>query len=362
MKILYIAPENVVGNLNVWQHIHRRRGNECHFVTYFPSQFGFPDDICLNLPLVAPKPWFLKLREFIYKSSGGPQKEIELAGFPPVWRPDSRLIREWFRLRDVLWRMWVEPAIKKHNLFSYDLYHLETGLGFYRDGSFVKRVSALGKPIFNTFHGIELRHRGVIPEIDRHITLNLTSELDLLPRHPNIKYLHLPYDVASVDCNLELHKPLTLCHATRNRYFKGSDHILEVCYGLEKTHSIRFIFIENLQHTESLRLKSEADIYIDQISNVAPGYGMNSIEAMAAGAVCLTNMDADYQKFMPDHPFVHVTPETLETKLRGLIESPDTLREKKQISRDWVVKYHSLEAVGDQLYAHYNQMGIPVND
>ncbi|NOZ07538.1 MAG: glycosyltransferase [FCB group bacterium] len=362
MKILYIAPENVVGNLNLWQMIHRMHGNECRFITYFPSQFGFPDDICLNLPLVAPKPWFIKLREFIYKKSGGPQEEIELAGVPPIWQPGNRLIKSWFSMRDVLWRLWVEPAIKKYNLLSYDLYHLETGLEFYRSGSFVRRVSALGKPILNTFHGVELRHRGVIPEIDRYITLNLTSELDLLPRHPNLKYLHLPYDVTSVRCNLSLHKPLTLCHATRNRYFKGSDRIIEICYKLEKTHGIRFIFIENLSHAESLHLKNEADIYIDQVSNIAPGYGMNSIEAMATGAVCLTNMDADYQKFMPDHPFVHVTPETLETELIRLIESPDTLHKKKQISRSWVEKYHSLEAVGNQLYAYYRQIGMPGND
>ncbi len=362
MKILYVAPENVVGNLNLWQQIHQARGNECRFITYFPSQFGFPDDICLNLPLVAPNPWFLKLREYSYKKTGGPRQDVELEGNPPLWQPASSAVKWWFRLRDALWRLWVEPAIRKYDLLSYDLYHLETGLEFYRNGDFVQRVSAMGKPILNIFHGVELRHRGVIPAIDKHITLNLTSELDLLSKHPNLEYLYLPYDVTAVKCNVALHRPLALCHATRNRYFKGSDQIIDICQKMERKFGVRFIQIENISHAKALSLKREADIYVDQITNVAPGYGMNSIEAMAMGAVCLTNMDEQYQKFMPDHPFVHVTPQTLESELERLIQTPELIREKKLISRQWVEKYHSLDAVGDQLYAYYRQLGIITND
>ena len=255
MKILYIAPENVVGNLNLWKKLHEDRGNECKYITYFPSQFGFPDDICLNLPLVAPKPMFFKLRESIYKKTGGPQKTIELEGYPPVWTSSNVAVKWFFKFRDKLWRFWIEPAIKKYGLLDFDVYHLETGLGFYRNGSFVNRISDSGKPIFNIFHGVELRHRGVLPQIDKHVTLNLTSELDLIPKHPNLKYLYLPYNVECVAPNYNLHKPITVCHATRNRYFKGSDIIIDVCRELEKSHNIRFLLIENLPHSETIRLK-----------------------------------------------------------------------------------------------------------
>jgi hypothetical protein len=358
LKILYIAPENVVGNLNLWKKLHEDRGNECRYITYFPSQFGFPDDICLNLPFVTPKPAFLKIRSSIYKKLGGPQKTVELEGYPPEWKVSNIAVKWFFKTRDKIWRFWIEPTIKKYGLLDFDIYHLETGLELYRDGSFIKQIAEIGKPIFNIFHGVELRHRGVLPQIDKYVMLNFTSELDLIPKHPNIKYLYLPYDVESVVPNYDLHKPLTICHATRNRYFKGSDQIIEVCRELEKTHKIRFLLIENRPHHETIKLKEEADIYIDQVNNVAPGYGMNSIEAMSMGTVCCTNMDEQYQNFMPDHPFVHITPETLLLELNKLIETPNDIKKKSKNARQWVIKYHSLNAVGNQLYRHYRECGI----
>lgn len=358
MKILYIAPENVVGNLNTWKYIHEQRGNKCRYVTYFPSQFGFPDDICLNLPWVAPTDWFLKLRENVYKHGGGPQSDVELKGSPPEWQPGNILISSFFKLRDQLWRLWIEPAIRKYDLLDFDVYHLETGLGFYRNGSFVKRVSRLHRPVFNTFHGIELRHRGVVPAIDRLTIMNFTSELDLLEKHPNLKYLYLPYDVKKVKVKDTVNNPITICHATRNRYFKGSDRIIEVCEKLQENEGIRFILIENLPHDKAMQLKSQADIYIDQISNVAPGYGMNSIEAMSMGQVSFTFMDDQYQAFMPDHPFVHATPDTLESELQKLIQFPDRILELGQTARKWTEDHHSLKAVGDQLYEYYNTFGV----
>jgi len=360
LKILYIAPENVVGNLNLWKKLHEERGNKCRYITYFPSQFGFPDDICLNLPFVAPKPMFFKLRESIYKKTGGPQKTIELNGYPPIWTSSNIAVKWLFKFRDKLWRFWVEPTIKKYGLFDFDVYHLETGLEFYRNGSFVKKISEMNKPIFNIFHGVELRHRGILPQIDKHVTLNLTSELDLIPKHPNLKYLYLPYDVEAAAPNYNLHKPITICHTTRNRYFKGSDIIIDVCRKLEKSHNIKFLLIENLPHSETIKLKEEADIYIDQINNVAPGYGMNSIEAMSLGTVCCTNMDEQYQNFMPNHPFVHVTPKTLEAELINLIENPNDIIKKSKNARKWAMKHHSLYEVGNQLYKYYQESGLKV--
>ena len=85
---------------------------------------------------------------------------------------------------------------------------------------------------------------------------------------------------------------------------------------------------------------------------------MNSIETMSMGTVCCTNMDDQYQKYMPDHPFVHITPETLWSELKKLIEAPNDIIKKSKNARKWVVKYHSLNAVGNQLYRYYRECGI----
>jgi glycosyltransferase involved in cell wall biosynthesis len=358
VKILYIAPENVVGNLNTWKVIHESRGNECRFITFFPSRYGFPDDICLHLPFVAPAPIFIWMRKFIYSIFGGPNQQIELEGYPPIWKPANFFIKSFFSFRDRLWRKTIEPVIEKYDFLKYDILHLETGLGLYRDGNFVKHFKEKGGTVINTFHGVELRHRGVIPVIDKMTDLNLTSELDLLPKHPNLKYLHLAFDIDQYKPDYSILQPITICHTTRNRYFKGSDKIIDVCRKLEKSYDVRFLLAENVQHSEAIDIKREANIYIDQIANIAPGYGMNSIEAMAMGSACLTLMDEEYEQFIPDHPFVNVNPENLELKLIQLIENPKKITEIAKQSYEWLKSTHGLQAVGDALYAHYKDLGI----
>ena len=359
MKILYISPENTVGTLALWQRIHRERGNECRTITYFPSDTGFPDDICLNLPLISPSPGFIRLRNWVYTHTKGPLGDVhEVPGNPPVWQPGSWAEQIFFSFRDWLWRFWVEPAIEKYGLLDYDVYHLEWGLEFYRNGSLVKRLAQLGKPILATYHGQDMRHRGVVPAVDQHVQLSLSSEYDLLARYPGMRYLFLPYDVQAHASATELHHPITLCHATRNRFAKGSDAIIAACEALERSHGIRFILIENRPHEEVMALKRQADIYIDQVSDVAPGYGMNSIEAMALGIACCSLMNEEYQAFMPDHPFVNVTPDNLLGQLTALVEQPAALLKRGEQCRQWVQAHHSLEVVGDQLYDYYRELGI----
>ncbi len=361
MKILYIAAQNVVGHLELWQQIHRSRGHDCRYVTYFTSRYGFQEDICLRLPLVPYRSRATRLRHWLYTHTKGPKGNwFDVPGSPPIWRPKTRPERSFFVLRDWLWRFWVEPAIKKYDFLNYDIYHLEGGLEFYRHGGFVSRLTQLGKPILNTYHGRDFRNRGVVPAVDQHINLNLTSEYDLIPRHPNLHYLFLPYNVTAYQPAEKLHDPVTICHATRSRYAKGSDNIIAACLSLEDSHGIRFLLIENRPHDEVMALKAQADIYIDQVADIAPGYGMNSVEAMALGLACCTLMNADYQAFMPGHPFINITPDNLLEKLTMLVENPRLIQEKGRAARQWALDHHNLDVVGEQLYGYYRQLGIPI--
>lgn len=358
MKILFIAPENTVGQLELWQEIHASRGNECRYITFFPSANDFKEDICLNLPLIPKKSLAAGLRHSFYKRVRGPKGNWhEIPGNPPIWKPNSTIERLFFAFRNRLWRLWVEPAIRKYGLLDFDIYHFESGMEFYRDGNFIKRLAESDKTMLAIYHGTDFRHRGVIPAVDRYMQINLTSEYDLISRHPNMHYLYLPFDVQRLKPSKELHDPITICHATRNRYAKGSDKIIAICKQLEASHNIRFLLIENKSHAETIALKIGADIYVDQINDVAPGYGMNSVEAMALGMACCTSMNAEYEQFMPDHPFVNVNEDNLLEKLTDLVEHPDEIRKAGAAARRWAEKHHSLQVVGDQLYGYYRDLG-----
>jgi len=186
--------------------------------------------------------------------------------------------------------------------------------------------------------------------------LNLTSELDLLKKHPNINYLFLPYDTSFYLDKKTISSPLRVCHSPTNRYYKGSDDIIEICSGLEEDGLIEFVLIEGKTQQEVIKIKQSCDIYIDQIHNRGGwGYGMSSIESLSMGLVCLTELVREYQDFIPDHPFINVKKQNLREKILDLINNQELLYNKKVKSREWVVKYHDISNVSKSLYSFYEK-------
>ena len=357
LRILYISPEHTVGALSFWKKEHEKRGNECRFVTLFRSASGFEEDICLNLPFVSTGKIYGALRKLAYRTHGKLGGVTEKEGYPPVWRPENAAETLFFKTREFIWSGIIEKAIKKYGLDQFDIYHLEWGMEFYRDGRFIQKMKNAGKRVVCTYHGQDMRNRGVIPAIDKLSDLNLTSELDLMQRHPDINYLFLPFDTTKFMPRTEPNDLITVSHATRNRGAKGSDDILRICTELENEGKIKFIFIEDKPHSEVLEAKAGSDIYVDQITDVGWGYGMNSVEALSMGVVCFTKMNEEYEKFVPDHPFVNVSAENLKSELSKLIADRDKLKEKMIFSKKWVFDNHDVSNVMDKLYEYYGKLG-----
>jgi len=358
MKILYISPENTVGTLSLWKRAHEELGNECSFITLYPSKQEHDNGICLNLPLIHTSSWYINSRHLYYQNYRGKLGDYkEKNGFPPIWQPNSMLENWYFSFRDWLWHFKIEPAIEKLGLLDYDIIHLEWGLEFYRDGRFVKRLKELNKPIVCTYHGQDLRTRGVIPAIDKVSCLNLTSELDLLKKHPNIKYLFLPYDTKKHNPPFSSNSSIRICHSPTNRFYKGSDTIIPICEELAyENEDVEFILIENKSHFDTLKIKKTCDIFIDQVHNRGGlGYGMNSVEALSLGLCCVTELVPEYVDFIPDHPFVNVTGENLLNSLRNLIDNSTKILEYKKKAREWVINKHDLTYTAEKLYELYHE-------
>jgi hypothetical protein len=359
LKILYISPENTVGTLSYWKQAHELNGHYCRYVTFYPTAAGYAEDIALRLPLVAARTWYLKPRLWLARVSAHRHPYDRLPGYPPVWKP-PRWQQQLIRLRELLWIPRINRAIQEHNLAHFDIYHFEWGLDFYRDASFARQMHQQGKKIICHYHGQDLRNRGVIPAMDALSDLNLTNELDLLQMHPKMHYLFLPFDVQAFQPKTQWNDPPVICHATTNRIVKGTDTIIRICRELERSHSIRFVLIENQPHARALALKQQADIYIDQVTDHAWGYGMNSLEALSMGLVCVTYLNPTYGEFIPDHPFVNAHQDQLKAQLTKLLEHPETLPARSRASRYWVEKTHDFRNVVKELYRYYRQLGIAV--
>ena len=358
MKILYISPQHISGTLPLLCEGHRRRGNEARYVTLFPSPFGFPEDLSLRLHFHPDRNFIIRGRNLLLKARGiDPDKEIE--GYPPMWQPGGLPERCFFKLRDGLNRGRIMSFIEEHGLDDYDIYHLEQGMGFFRDSRVVKSWAEKGKKILCFYHGNDVRNHGILPDIHALARLNLTSELDLLDKFPGIRYLFLPVDTDQVKPVSRQNDKLKIVHATRSRYNKGSDFIIETVKKLAEKYPVEMALIENVPHDKCMRIKAECDICIDQIADKGGwGYGMSSVESLAQGTATCTYLNPQYEEFIPDHPFVNVNYDNLAEKLIPLIEDADYRKEMADQGREWVVKTHSIDAVMEQLYGYYTEYGI----
>ena len=72
----------------------------------------------------------------------------------------------------------------------------------------------------------------------------------------------------------------------------------------------------------------------------------------------MTEINDSYHSFIPDHPFVAVTKDTLENKIRELINGKDIVNKYGINGRSWVQKYHDIKQVSDVLYNYYESIGV----
>ena len=224
MKILYISPENTVGTLCLWKRQHEAKGNTCRTVTFFSSPKNFDEDICLHLPFNFTKSWLAHARHQFYKLYRGKLGyRKEKFGFPPAWSPEGKIDKWFLLLKEQLWKPQIIKAIEQHNLYDFDVVHFESGMDFFKDSSFAAELKRRGVKIICHYHGEDLRTRGVMPELDAISDLNLTNEVDLLKKHPNIHYLFLKSEIGQfiVKISSYLRTVQALKEFDLNNYFKN---------------------------------------------------------------------------------------------------------------------------------------------
>ncbi len=355
MKILYISAEHVSGTLSLLKEEHERRGDTCRFVTFWHSRWDFPDDICLNLPLMPDKAWVRRLRELLRATRVNTSQPV--VGKIPYWNPGF-LERLLFSARDrFLWPQ-IERAIHRYDLGSFDIVQLDGGLDFTRDSRFVHDAVRRGCHISAFYHGSDFRTRGVIPVVDELAELRMTSEWDLLEFDPRLKYLYLPFPTATYPLRkYRFHSPIRICHASRNQY-KGTTFVERAIEELSKKYPIEYVLLRDLSHDEALHRKYESDIFIDQLTNAGGwGYGMSSVEALAMGLPVITNIPEIMQRRLGAHPFVQATTETITPILEELIQNEARCAVLVQQGREWVQQRHDIQTVADQLYGYYREVG-----
>jgi spore maturation protein CgeB len=115
-----------------------------------------------------------------------------------------------------------------------------------------------------------------------------------------------------------------------------------------------------MKREQVLKIKSGCDISIDQVGGTmgGTGYGKAGLETLALGIPTITNMNEEYESWLPENPFtVANNAEQLYQKLNELIESKELRISKGLKGKEWVNKYHGYEQVNrklKELYKLYN--------
>ncbi len=356
-SILHIAPQNFAGMPIDFVYMHRKFGFKSNLITIYKETTDYPSDIKIDLNL--PKGKLAKLyrdKKFLKKNQNNDSKQNTNLKYYK-YRLSDRIyfkIRDWFNNRKI------KECIEKHSLLDYDIYHFDGGIDLYRDFRFVKELKKNGKKIIACYFGSDLRTRGVFKEMEELSDLNLTVEFDHTKIHPNINYIFFPYDCENAKPKENFNPILKIIHSPTNRLFKGTEKILKIINKLKKDFEFEFLLIENISRNKLLHIKRECDLAIDQVGGIlgGSGYGKNSIENFSIGLPTITEFTKDYEEFLPENPFIVANEETLYDVIANIIKNPEILFEYSRRSVNWLKKYHSYEAVNNNLMKLYHKFNI----
>lgn len=354
MKILHLSPQNYTGILTLFVEGHVYLGHESRLVTFYRARNLYKEDICLNLPLVGPMEWLWKVKRLI--RSGSLRVPFTGTAERIFWSP-SRSERVLMGLRDLIWTPRINRAAAEYGLWDFDIYVLEGGMSFFRDGRDVEMLRKKGAHIVSNYHGLDLRMRGAIKPVWDATELHTTCEFDLYLRYAELEYLFLPFDSSLMPRAEPAGERIRICHAPRIRSVKGTEEILRAVENLSKTIPVEMVLIENMPHSEAVKLKSTCHIAIDQIASGDMGYGVNSLESLAMGICTVTNLSDAYIEFIPDHPFALAVPENLEKVLRELVLDADLRKSYAMAGPPWIAATHNWKTVAETMHRRYEELG-----
>jgi len=340
-RILHIAPMNISGVPITFVKAERALGFESRLITLVRDRREYEEDVCLELPFLDFSGTRFLKRFVSDKAKLAVNNTLAVPErIPKVWKAHSVAEAALISFRELVWKRTVARAMQDIDFWNHDVYQLDGGLEFFRDGRTVRQLKAMGKTIICCYTGSDLRTRGVIPDIDRLSDANVTLEFDHLRLHPQIQHVCFPFDVGTYQVAPFEERPdkIRIGHAPTNRHAKGSHRIMAVLDELKSELAVEIVLIENMSHAECLKRKSQCHIFIDQIGDL--GYGLNSLESLAMGIPTCSCLAEGFAAQYPDHPFIEITYDNIKTRLRKLITTSELRRTYHAKSRRWVERYH----------------------
>lgn len=179
--------------------------------------------------------------------------------------------------------------------------------------------------------------------------------VDYLPYWDEVRWSLFGIDTDQVVPILsEDHDTVRIFHAPNHRGIKGTDAVEKAIKNLkDKGYKIEYIYAHGVSNSEVISLIQKSDIVVDQL--VLGAYSVFSMESMACGKPVVCHIRKDLNELYEasgaiekgELPIIDATVFTIEEVLEELIKDPEKIKKIGVKSREYVVKYHSLNALGD---------------
>jgi SAM-dependent methyltransferase len=341
IKILH-APVNVGGQPWIISRSERKLNYQSDCMIFRSSWLNYPSDYNLNLSRKNYIGNFLKLLIFFFR------------------------------------------AIRRYDVFHF--YYGKSILPFYLDLPILK---LLGKKIFFTFQGSDIRRRGYF---SKHFGVDIYKDCKELTHkkffdifrflrlkialffanktfvlNPDLKLISpsselLPY----ANINLEewistkqkkQRNYLIILHAPTNRGIKGTKYLIETISRLKKEgYSVELKLVEGVEHNRVKKIYDDADIVVDQL--LIGWYGGFAVEAMALGKPVVCYLNESLFHLVPwakEIPIVNASLTTLYDKLKWLIENPQERERLGEEGRKFVEKWHNPIKIAKKIIEFYEK-------
>lgn len=135
--------------------------------------------------------------------------------------------------------------------------------------------------------------------------------------------------------------PVRVVHAPTNRAIKKTDLFLEIMGRLQKQFNVEVDVIEKVSNHVCMARKQQGHITYDEMGT--PTFGLNSIESMAMGHVCLSSVNPHVLSYFPDTPVVRITEDTLEKMLKKLLGDVELINRIGDLSYEFVRRHYNVK-------------------
>ena len=189
------------------------------------------------------------------------------------------------------------------------------------------------------------------------VMLGNNDLVDTLPRVDGV--FPYPFDTHGWDAvEAPRDSIVTIVHASNHRHYKGTRFLVAAVEALrEESLPVELVIVERTPREEARRIYERADVIAADF--LLGGYAYFAIEGMALGKPVIAYLRPETAIHHPEWahaPIVNARPDELTDRLRELVLDAKLRTDLGRRGPEYVRRFHSLDAVGEQLSGIYQRL------